>query len=59
MAFFSYKQFSFGFSQPAFFGHTGGGIDIEKEDAGVKNRALRDAGAIVPDCFDGIAEELG
>ncbi|XP_071821849.1 ATP-citrate synthase-like isoform X2 [Apostichopus japonicus] len=45
--------------QPAFFGHTGGGIDMEKEDASVKNQALKDAGALVPDCFDGIADKIG
>ncbi|PIK53390.1 putative ATP-citrate synthase [Apostichopus japonicus] len=45
--------------QPAFFGHTGGGIDLEKEDASVKNQALKDAGALVPDCFDGIADKIG
>lgn len=50
--------FSFSFLQPAYFGHTGGGTDSERESAVVKNQALAQAGAIVPDTFDSMAVKL-
>eukprot|EP00057_Strongylocentrotus_purpuratus_P035482 XP_799305.3 PREDICTED: ATP-citrate synthase [Strongylocentrotus purpuratus] len=47
-----YKQ------EPAYFGHSGGGTDSERESAMVKNQALAQAGAIVPDTFDSMAVKL-
>ncbi|XP_054770193.2 ATP-citrate synthase-like [Lytechinus pictus] len=47
-----YKQ------EPAYFGHTGGGTESERESAVAKNKALSQAGAIVPDAFDSMAVKL-
>lgn len=38
------------------FGHAGARAGREKETARAKNRALREAGALVPDSFDGLPE---
>lgn len=40
------------------FGHAGAKADTEKETAQAKNRALREAGAHVPESFDGYGDEI-
>ncbi len=40
------------------FGHAGARAGAEKETADAKNKALKDAGAIVPDSFDGLPEKI-
>ncbi len=40
------------------FGHAGARAGAEKETADAKNSALREAGAIVPDSFDGLPEKI-
>ncbi len=40
------------------FGHAGARAGADKETADAKNKALRDAGAIVPDSFDGLPEKI-
>lgn len=40
------------------FGHAGARAGAEKETADAKNNALREAGAIVPDSFDGLPEKI-
>ncbi len=40
------------------FGHAGARADSAKETAEAKNRALRQAGAIVPESFDGIGDAI-
>ncbi len=40
------------------FGHAGARAGAEKETADAKNKALREAGAIVPDSFDGLPEKI-
>ena len=41
------------------FGHAGASASGEKETASAKNRALREAGAIVPDNFDLLGVKIG
>ncbi len=40
------------------FGHAGARAGADKETADAKNAALREAGAIVPDSFDGLPEKI-
>ncbi len=40
------------------FGHAGARAGAERETADAKNAALREAGAIVPDSFDGLPEKI-
>ncbi len=40
------------------FGHAGAKADTEKETAQAKNRALREAGAHVPESFDGYGDDI-
>ncbi len=40
------------------FGHAGAKASTERERADVKNQALREAGAIVPESFDGLYEKI-
>ncbi len=40
------------------FGHAGARAGAEKETADAKNKALKEAGAIVPDSFDGLPEKI-
>ncbi len=40
------------------FGHAGARAGAEEETADAKNRALRDAGAIVPESFDDLGERI-
>ena len=40
------------------FGHAGAMADSEKETADAKNRALREAGAIVPDSYEDLDKEI-
>lgn len=40
------------------FGHAGAKADTEKETAQAKNRAFREAGAYVPESFDGYGDEV-
>ena len=40
------------------FGHAGARAGAEEETADAKNRALRDAGAIVPESFDDLGEKI-
>ncbi len=40
------------------FGHAGAKSGSLKESAQEKNKALRDAGAVVPDSFDGLGEKI-
>ncbi|PIK53389.1 putative ATP-citrate synthase [Apostichopus japonicus] len=44
--------------EPAFFGHTGGGMDIRREAAEMKTEALREAGAVIADTFDDMADKM-
>lgn len=41
------------------FGHAGAKASTEKETADAKNAALRQAGAVVPDSYDGFGERIG
>merc|ERR1719428_1201208 len=47
------------FSTDVQFGHAGASASGEKETASAKNRALREAGAIVPDNFDLLGVKIG
>ena len=40
------------------FGHAGASANADAETAIAKNKALRDAGFIVPDSFDGLSEAI-
>jgi ATP-citrate lyase alpha-subunit len=40
------------------FGHAGARAGADRETADAKNNALREAGAIVPDSFDGLPEKI-
>lgn len=40
------------------FGHAGARVGVARETADAKNQALREAGAIVPDSFDGLPEKI-
>jgi succinyl-CoA synthetase alpha subunit/citrate synthase len=40
------------------FGHAGARASCDLETANAKNRALREAGAIVPDCFDDLDQKI-
>ncbi len=44
--------------QPGHFGHSGAGYDVTTETAFVKNKALSEAGAVVPASYDDIPKKL-
>jgi len=46
------------FSTGVQFGHAGAKADSEKETADAKNRALKEAGAVVPDSFDDYGDKI-
>ena len=46
------------FSSGVQFGHAGARADSNRETANAKNKALREAGAIVPESFDDLGEKI-
>ena len=40
------------------FGHAGASANADSETAVAKNQAMRDAGFVVPNSFDGLAEAI-